>query len=211
MNLKLCAGVAGTVVLAASSAMAQSSVPVGSYVQVNLGAGVAGQTEVSVSSPTGSGSQDADVDAGFFGSVAVGRNFDNNVAVEAELLYGKNDIDTADIDRVLGFNLDASVKTTAVMANVYYNVGGLGPINARIGAGVGYGQSEYELLGESDKGDGVMWQVLVGGAYPINDKVSLDVGYRYLRAPEYELSDAGTKVSAETGAHVVTLGARFGF
>lgn len=210
MNLKLFAGVAGTIVLAASGAMAQS-VPAGSYVQVNLGAGVAGQTEFSVSSPSVSGSQDADVDPGVFGSVAVGRNFGNNIALEAELLYGKNDLDTADMDRVVGYKLDASVKTTAVMANAYYNVGGFGPINARIGAGVGYGQSEYELLGESDKGDGVMWQVLVGGAYPINDKVSLDVGYRYLRAPEYEVSDAGTKVTAETGAHVLTVGARFGF
>lgn len=200
---------AGSFALAGSAAMAQPAV--GSYVQVNLGAGVAGQTEFNVSEPGFSGSQDADVDPGVFGSVAVGWNFDNSIGVEAELLYGKNDLDTGDMDRVLGYNLDASVQTTGVMANAFYNIGALGPVNARIGAGVGYGQSEYELLGESDKGDGVMWQVLVGAGYPISDKVSLDVGYRYLKSAEYEVSDATTKVSAETGAHVLTVGARFGF
>ena len=52
---------------------------------------------------------------------------------------------------------------------------------------------------------------MVAGAYPVSEKVSLDVGYRYLRAPDYDVTDAGVKVSAETGAHVVTVGARFGF
>ena len=97
------------------------------------------------------------------------------------------------------------------MANAYYNLGAVGPINARIGAGLGYGQAEYEMLGGSDKEGGLAWQVMVAGAYPVSDKVSLDVGYRYLRAPDYDVTDAGVKVSAETGAHVVTIGARFGF
>lgn len=211
MKFQICAAVVGFTALVASSASAQSTAPVGPYLQVNLGSGVAGKTDFSVTTTGFSGSEDLDLDAGFFGSAAVGMSFDNNLAVEGELLYAKNDIDTDDIDAVLGAKLDASVKTTAVMANAYYNIGGLGPLNARVGAGLGYGQAEYELLGESDKEGGLAWQLMVGAAYPVTDTVSLDVGYRYLRSPDYEVTDAGDKVSAETGAHIVTVGARFGF
>lgn len=211
MKFQLCAAVAGIALLAASGASAQSTVPVGPYVQVNLGSSVAGKTDFSATTGSFSGSQDADLDKGFFGSAAAGLTFDNSVSLEGELLYSKNDIDTADIDRVLGRKLDASVKTTAIMANAFYNIGGLGPINARVGAGVGYGRSEYKMLGASDKDGGLAWQVMVAGAYPVTDKMSLDLGYRYLRTAEYEASDGVTKASAETGAHVVTVGARFGF
>lgn len=210
MKSQLCVAVVGLAVLAASGASAQSA-PVGPYFQINLGSGFAGKTDVSASSAGVSGSEDADLDAGLFASAAFGMNFDNNFALEGEVLHAKNDIDTADIDRALGANLDASVKTTALMANAYYNLGAVGPINARIGAGVGYGQAEYEILGGSDKEGGLAWQVMVAGAYPVSEKVSLDVGYRYLRSPDFDVSDAGVKVSAETGAHVVTVGARLGF
>ena len=141
MKFQLCTAVAGIALLAASGASAQSTVPVGPYVQVNLGSSVAGKTDFSATTGSFSGSQDADLDKGFFGSAAAGLTFDNSVSLEGELLYSKNDIDTADIDRVLGRKLEASVKTTAIMANAFYNIGGLGPINARVGAGVGHGRS----------------------------------------------------------------------
>ncbi|WP_374534815.1 hypothetical protein [Phenylobacterium sp.] len=111
MKSQLCVAVVGLAVLAASGASAQSA-PVGPYVQINLGSAVAGKTDVSASTVGFSGSEDADLDAGLFVSAAFGMNFDNNFALEGEVLHAKNDIDTADIDRALGTSLDASVKTT---------------------------------------------------------------------------------------------------
>lgn len=195
--------------LVAAPAFAQDS---GLYLQANLGAGVAGKTELDATLVgQGSASTDGDLDAGLFASVAFGKVFAGGLSVEGEILYLKNDIDTGDLDRALGTPLNASVRSQGVMLNAFYNVGSPDSVSARFGAGLGYGQSRYKMLGDSDTGDGLMWQAMVSAAYPISETLALDVGYRYVRAPEYEVSDPSGRLSAETGAHVLSVGTRFSF
>lgn len=204
---------AAAIALIATPALAQTlSLPEGPYLQVNIGSSLAGDTDAKATLPgVGVGSESFDLDPGFFGSVELGTTFANKIGLAAEALYFKNDIDTDDADVLVGVPLDASVRTMGVMANAFYNVGTAGPLFARVGAGVGYGEAKYDLLGGSDKNDGVMWQLMASAAYPVSDKLSLDVGYRYLRAPDYDFTDPTGSISADTSAHIVTIGSRFSF
>jgi opacity protein-like surface antigen len=199
----LCAPVAAQPVQAAA----------GNYVQFSLGSAVAGQTKLSVS---GVGSDDANLKAGIFGAVGGGRSYGNGFALEAEGIYLKNDIKTGSLNALVGTSLDASARTYGLMLNVHYAALPVGAFTAEIGGGLGYGQTKYELLGESDDANGLMWQVIAGLSYPVSDKLSWALNYRYLRGPKLSYDDlpVGTDVydvDLKTSAHVVSVGARMKF
>jgi opacity protein-like surface antigen len=186
----------------------------GNYVQFALGSAVAGETKLSVS---GVGSEDADLKAGFFGAVSGGRSYGNGFALEAEGIYLKNDIKTGSLSALLGTPpLDASARTYGLMLNAHYAALPLGPFTGEIGAGLGYGQTKYELLGASDEANGLMWQIIAGLSYPVSEKLSWALNYRYLRGPKLNYDDipvgaATYDVDLKTSAHVVSVGARMKF
>ena len=184
----------------------------GDYVQFAIGSGVAGQTKFSL---PGIGSEDADLKAGLFAAVAGGRSLGNGFAVEAEALYLKNDIDTGDLDTLVGAPLDASARTYGLMVNAHYALTSVGPFTAEVGGGVGYGQTKYKVLGGSDDADGLMWQLIAGLSYPVTDKFSWDLKYRYLRGPKLSadvtLGATTYDYEVKTSAHVVAIGGRVKF
>jgi opacity protein-like surface antigen len=197
-----------------SAALAQPAETVaGTYAQVNLGSGLGGTAKLSVSETgLGSAAGSEDLNAGFFGSAALGRSFGNGFALEGEAVYLKNDIDTDDLNQAIGTPLSASVQAVGVMANVRYAVTAVGATTVHVGAGVGYGRAKYELLGASDDKSGAMWQVMAGLSYPISDRTSWDVGYRYLGVPDYDFSETSggvtDKVKVESRVHILSIGMR---
>ena len=190
-------------------ALAQSAQPVeGNYVQASLGSGIAGNTKVSVA---GVGSENVDLDAGLFAAVAGGHSMANGLALETELLFLKNDLKTGSLDTLIGVPLKASSRTVGAMLNAQYAVAPVGPFIANVGAGIGFGQVEYKLLGESGTETGFMWQVMGGLSYPVSPQVSWDLKYRYVRSPELRDSFAPYNIKVETVTHVLAVGARFKF
>ena len=184
----------------------------GDYVQFSIGSAVGGETKLDIS---GIGSDDASLDAGLFAAVAGGRSFGSGFALEAEGVYLENDIKTGSLDTLVGSPLDASARTYGLMVNAHYAALPLGPFTAEIGGGVGYGQTKYKLLGVSDDADGLMWQAIAGLSYPVSEKFSWDLKYRYLRGPKMR-ADAfvGTTIydyEIKTSAHVVAIGGRVKF
>jgi opacity protein-like surface antigen len=185
----------------------------GSYFQVNLGGVASGNVDLDVTvagPPVDTFSGDADLESGFFASAAGGFKMNSGWAVEAEIVYAQSDIDTADADAALGYALEASTTSTAVLVNFVYNFGSAGSFVPYIGAGVGGGNSEYELDGASDEEMGLAWQVKAGVTIPM-ESVTLDVGYRYVSLPRYDVRDGGDSVSAQGSGHVISVGARYGF
>lgn len=197
-----------------SSALAQpAQTTSGTYGQINLGSGLAGTAKVNVSETgLGSFSGSEDLNAGLFATAALGRSFDNGFAVEGEALYLKNDVDTDDLNKAIGTPLNASMQAIGVMANVHYAVTTVGSTTFHVGAGVGFGQAKYELLGSSDDKTGAMWQVMAGLSYPISEQTSWDVGYRYVGVPDYDASETTggitDKVKVESRVHVLSIGLR---
>lgn len=199
-------------VLAAAPAFAQAPEQAdANYVQLSLGASVAGRTKVSVS---GLGSEHGDLDEGLFAAVAGGRSLSSGLSFEAEGLYLKNDIKTGDIDAVVGAPLDASARTLGLLANAHYSMPA-GPVRLAVGAGIGYGETKYKLLGDSASESGVIWQAIAGVEVPVGEKVTWNLKYRYVRGPKAEetavVGLTSYEVKVRTDAHVVALGAKLNF
>lgn len=208
---------AATMLVASSLAVSAHAQAVpGPYVQVNVGGVVKGEAEVYANYVGyGSGTEDWEAEPGIFASVAGGQSLSNGFAVEAELLHTQSDIDTDDVNALVGFPVGASAAATALMLNVIYEVAPIGPFSLGIGAGVGYGQADYEIYGEDFEDYGVTWQAMAGLSYPVSEAMSWEARYRYLRGPEISgtFSDGVNTITLEpqTAVHAVTVGARFKF
>jgi opacity protein-like surface antigen len=192
----------GVGLLLAGSAAAQSA---DTYAQFTLGSGVAGQTKITI---PGGGSGHEDLQSGIFTAAAVGETFPTQVSVEGEILYLRNNINTDDLDFRFGAPLDASARTIGGLANARYTFAPVevAPFSFSAGAGVGYGETRYQVLGQSLSKSGFMWQAMADIGYPMSDKLTWDLQYRYVRSPDVEDS-----WKLETGTHVIAVGARMKF
>lgn len=192
----------------ATPALAQDASP--NYVQINLGASVAGEVDLEATSGPDTFSGEADLETATFGSITGGLGMEGGWALEGELLLVTSDIDTAAADAVLGTPLEAHVESYAAMVNGVYNfsTGGFSPY---VGAGVGFGSAKYSLAGESEDDMGLAWQVKAGVVIPSSETVSWDIGYRFISLPSFDIRDGGDSVDADASAHIVSVGARITF
>lgn len=181
------------------------------YVQVNLGGNVAGTVdgELTIAPDTFSG--EADLETGLFASVALGGTTASGISAEIEVLQLTTDIDTADIEAALGGPFDASLETLGTVINVAYNFDTGNQFTPYVGAGVGYGETQWELDGGEAEEKGIIWQLKAGATYALSDTVTLDAGYRYITLPKTSYSEPGVSLEIETAAHVLTIGARYSF
>ncbi len=81
-----------------------------------------------------------------------------------------------------------SVRTFALMANVWYDFNNMGGFTPYIGGGVGYADNKVQngLLLNGANG-GFAWQLGAGANYALSDKTSIGIGYRYMDAGDVTL------------------------
>lgn len=188
------------------------------YIQLNLGAGVGGESKSSFVAPNVlAGKITADLDPGPVVTGLAGVGYTSGLAFEVEGLYLENDVDLDAAPEVSPFDLKA--KMAGGFANVKYELVNPSPLFPYVAAGLGYGDTTYKVFGENGHSDGVLWQLKAGVATPVTDTVTLDLGYRFVRSPDYETTsrilyqgqsyDATFK--AATQVHVLTAGVRWAF
>jgi opacity protein-like surface antigen len=180
------------------------------YVQVNLGGTVAGTVDLDVTIAPDTFSGDTDLETGLFASVAGGVHTGEGLQVEGEIVYAQSDIDTAEADAAFG-PLDASLTSYGAFANLIYNFKTGSSVSPYVGAGLGWGIVDYEVAGGSEDDSGLAWQLKAGVTIPMSDSVTWDIGYRYVDMPTFGLTDGSDSIEADASAHVVSVGARFGF
>jgi len=179
----------------------------GKYVSGNLGIGFL--TDSDISDP--SGTVTAEFDLGYALGVAAGYNF-GTFRVEGELGYQKNDFDKVSLGALSG-NASGDVTSTSFLLNGYYDFVNSSPFTPYISAGIGFTKLEandFAVLGTpvGDADDKVLaYQLGVGVGYAINEKVTIDLKYRYFAAydPEFD----GTEYEYES--HNIFLGLRYNF
>ena len=214
MKLSLFATAAVAAAFVAAPALAQPVAAAPSnYVQFNIGSGIVGQSELDGTlAGVGTGSVDVDLEAGLFASAAAGHDFGNGFALEVEGVYAGNDGDDDDVAAIFGAGSDASVSTLGVLANAKYEFNtGWHNVSPYLGAGIGYGSVNIDVDGLDDDQGGFMWQAKAGVVIHTNDQLAWDIGYRYLRFPQYDESEGGASLTVDTGAHVLSAGARITF
>lgn len=144
------------------------------------------------------------------GSLAVGNTY--NVAngdFRLELEYTKN----GDAEKN-----NTKVKTQGVLLNVYYdfNLNNFASLKPYVGAGLGWGRSEFKAPRWSVKDNGVSMQIGAGVNYKICEHTSIDLGYRYITYGDFdkEYRIPGVtyeKVDYKPRAHEILLGVRYEF
>ena len=140
-------------------------------------------------------------DTGWTADVAVGHQFDDNFRAEAELLY-------SDADHK---NSDGKIKVLAGLANAYYDFNTGTKFRPYIGAGVGIGQVKLDDGPVDDDDTGFAYQLMTGVSYPINDKLSAQVGYRYLGVTEVEVGSGPRAIQGDYHDEAVTVGVTYKF
>jgi opacity protein-like surface antigen len=107
------------------------------------------------------------------------------------------------------------VRTLGLLVNLQYAPPIKAPFSPYVGAGAGVGKTKYTILDASDSTTGFMWQLMAGVTVPMNEQLTWDVKYRYVRSPEidYSATVGATSYTAEieTSAHVLSVGARYKF
>jgi OOP family OmpA-OmpF porin len=230
---------ASVAVAAATLAAAPSASAGNWYVNVAGGGNWLGDNSFSDSTNTGDTTFafENDPRIGFVLSAAVGMHLNNvlqGLRVEGEFGYRENDVDaswdsatpltspTTDSVGDLGaFNGVAQYQHNAfsIMANAWYDfqVAGLSPY---VGGGIGWADVEVDgvyqskSVGASFSESGFAWQLGGGLHLPIDEKLTLGIGYRYFSAPDITIpapySGNPLSGSVDTETHSVTVGLTVG-
>jgi len=193
----------------ASSAFAADGV----YISGNAGAQILNDSDLTSSAVPGV-TVEAEYDTGYVLTAALGFNFGNfdagNVRVEVEGSYRESEIDTLSSS---GLSVPASAEVSAfsIMGNVFFDIKTNSALNPYVGGGIGIAMIDvdtFSIVGVAIPGkedDDVFAYQLGGGiGYAVNDKVTIDLGYRYFATtdPEFGL------VTAEYGSHTIIAGLR---
>jgi opacity protein-like surface antigen len=134
---------------------------------------------------------------------AVGRQIDSHFRAEGQIIY-------SDDKQKVG---DGRIKVLAGLANAYYDFDTGTKLKPFVGAGVGIGQVKLDG-GSFDHDDtGFAYQLQTGVAYPINDKLSAQVAYRYLGVNDVKIASGAQAIRGDYHDQAVTAGLtyKFGF
>ena len=195
------------------AAMAQDNMPADStYGQLSLGAGFAGHSDLSVQNLT---TVHTDRNAGVFAAGAYGKQM-GHISVEGEVLYLHNDLRSGGLNlsnlgnQITLNDRNASTRTIGGVVNAKYTFTNLGPFSFDVGGGAGYGNTRYDVFGESASNGGLLWQALAGLNYPMSNNWSLGLQYRYIDSPDVKntvaLASTPYGYKVETRTHVFAVG-----
>ena len=181
----------------------------GGYVSGNIGAAIL--SDIDITDP-GEPTVTLESDMGMALGIALGYGFDNNMRIEGEIAYQKNDIDKIG---AFGVSVDANGDTSslAFLLNGYYDFVNDSALTPFISAGIGYAKVEandLSIMGValgSDDDTVFAYQVGAGVGYAVTEKTTLDLKYRYFGTadPEFDTTEA------EYSSHNFYFGIRYSF
>jgi opacity protein-like surface antigen len=123
---------------------------------------------------------------------AVGTNLAPHIRVEGELLHSKADLQAG-----------GHSTATAGFANGYYDFGDGSHLTPFVGGGLGYGKFDTS----AGKDDSWAWQLAAGVAKTLSPRLSAELAYRYVEAPDLSISG----LDANYHSSFVTAGLRWKF
>ena len=189
--------ITGCAMLLSISSIAYSAE--GPYVGGTLGLAIPSDSEVSDSGMT----FDIASDAGAAVGGAVGYGFINNTRLEGEIAYQKNDLDKATL---LGIDvpLTGDTSSLALLINGYFDFATESALTPFVSAGLGFAKVEINdfnvpgsgLPGFSDDDTVFAYQLGAGFGYAVNEKVTVDVKYRYFATEDLEIDTATVEYSS---------------
>lgn len=160
-----------------------------------------------ISSTSGNADQ-----GGFLLGIAGGAEFYSDADFGARLEIGYDYMSVSNIDND---NLDLSTHT--LLLNLYGDIKTGTALTPYITAGVGYGwtnvSADMGYISINLNDSGLAWQIGAGISYGITDNFAIDLGYRYLASPQFDMTkdNANTNIKFDMYSHQLYLGARYAF
>jgi opacity protein-like surface antigen len=179
----------------AGATHAQEAMHIDPQWYVRVDAGAAFQDEINAT-PKVNGK------TGWTADIAAGRSLASNFRAEAELLYSQDDQKHSDSGRI---------KVLAGLANGYYHFDTGTKLKPFVGAGVGVGQVKLDGGPIRDDDTGLAYQLLTGVAYPITDKLSAQIGYRYLGVNDVKIGSSAQAIRGDYHDQAITFGVTYKF
>lgn len=209
-NMRIAAAVVFVSMLCAAESQAQW------YVSMNVG--VSSQTDIEAVGDytdrvTGQPLTDikVDVDTGFRIGGAVGRSM-GALRVEVEAFYDKADLEVSLVAGTLGrFEDSGDREQWNIMLNTWYDVAWKDGMTPYVGGGLGYFRNEANISVDGDvENDGAIWQIGAGMGFDIDRTMTIDAGYRFVRAfSKLEDDLRGFRYDKPFESHAFVLGLRW--
>ena len=176
----------------------------GPYFSGNLGVTMPTDSDVSESGLSG----EITYDAGFAIGAALGYEFGAG-RLEAELGYKIADTDKVKVDGLGSASIDGDLSVLSFMANGYLDFNASPTVKPYLMAGIGVANVKLDSSDlDADDNDTVFaYQAGVGVGFAINDKVTIDISYRYMGTQDPTID--GTDI--EYGSHNILAGVRVKF
>jgi opacity protein-like surface antigen len=188
-TLILAAAAAASSLALAGVAQAQQTTDPNWYVRGDAGGTFAG--ELNGASPNVKGKSGWTVD------LAAGRSLNGNVRAEGELLY--SEADRKDVST-------GKIKTFGSLVNGYYDIDTGTKFRPYVGAGVGIAQVKLDKGLTHGDDTGLAYQLKTGVSYAINDRLSAQVGYRYLGVNDVHIGQGVGRIDGDYRDQAVTAG-----
>ena len=163
---------------------------------------------------------DAETDAGFFGSLALGYSMPSGpmtIRGEAELAARANSVDQfADVDA----EDNSDVSSIAGMLNAYLDYYILPNMALTVGAGIGYATVQADIAADDtsvfdeENDSGFAYQGRIGGRYDLGSGPSINVGYTYFAVDDLKIDNeivVDEKVEFDYRSHSFHVGLSFAF
>ena len=168
----------------------------------------------------------ADLATGYVLGGALGARFLEHFRAELAVNYNDTEVDNFTLQGEAS-TAKGGLSVLAIMANGYVDLEvdlGMGiRLRPYLGAGIGWGEVEFEARNRSGPGqsevsdtDSVFaWNLMAGASVPVSPSVELSLGYRYLATEDLRLDarSAGLirRVDSEYDAHQLLFGLRLNF
>lgn len=188
-NTMILAAAAASSLALAGAAHAQQANDPNWYVRGDAGGAFEG--ELNGSSPKVKGKSGWTVD------LAAGRSFNSAVRAETELLY--SEADRKDVST-------GKIKTFGGLVNGYYDFDTGTKVRPYVGAGIGVAQLKLDSGAVHGDDTGFAYQLKTGVSYPINDRLSAQLGYRYLGVNDVRIGQGPGRIDGDYHDHAVTAG-----
>jgi opacity protein-like surface antigen len=132
--------------------------------------------------------------------IGVGRDLGSGFRADAEALYLKSD----GHDRLTDHH-----KTVGGFVNAYYDFNKDGALQPFVGAGVGVAHVNIDGVSYRGHDTGFAYQLKGGLGYRFSDRLTGEVAYRYLGAPDLRIGTTPFEAKGDWRAQTVSVGLRY--
>jgi OmpA-OmpF porin, OOP family len=191
----------------------------GWYGRLDVGRSIEGDLDGAVDDGETTADFSPDLEDAWMGSTGLGYAYQNGFRLEGEVSVRHNQWGPTPFNSFTEGDIDGEATAVALMGNLIYDFNRDSRFQPYLGVGVGVARVSVNVDGYEESSDrSLAYQGMAGFGYALTDQLTLDLGYRYFKAPDINASEAftsfgigGARSETDYEHQAVTLGVRWQF